>query len=862
MTEKFFQNNPEFNPKIYGYITPEIKDREGFIKIGFTTREAKKRIDEQTKTLGLKYQIVLEESAVRPDGSIISDKDVHKILRKNGFIQHENALEWFKCSVDNVKSAIIAAKNHKIKLTGRTKDFKMRPEQERAVNMTAEYFTRYKTEAPGHTPKFLWNAKMRFGKTFAAYELCKKMNFKKILILTFKPVVESAWSEDLHSHVDFEGWEFLSKKSENFNKGLGENAQNLIFPVVVFGSFQDLLGTDKNGGIKAKNKFIHETEWDIVIFDEYHFGAWRDNAKNLFKNFDDEKEFDEDPEDYQEKESGSAYNEKFLPIKALHYLYLSGTPFRALNSGEFIEEQIFNWTYSDEQKAKLNWKGGKNPYASLPRMVMMTYQMPDEIKNIAAQGELLTDEFDLNLFFAAKNSKFINEDYVRKWLNLIHDSKITLGHQRPPMPFSDFRLVKELRHTLWFLPDVASCYAMEKLLKEDEFFNEYKIIVCAGEKAGVGLDALPPVLNAIGNPFETKTITLSCGKLTTGVTVSAWTGVFMLRNLKTPETYFQTAFRVQSPFTAFDELNNEIVLKKDCYIFDFSLERALRQISDYSCRLNVDEDTPEKKVAEFINFLPVLAYDGAVMKEINAQEILDIAMSGTSATLLARRWQSPLLVNVDNETLSRVLNSPEALAALEKIEGLRALNKEIKMIIKETERVKKARQNENLTGKEEKKLTEEEKELRKRRNLIREKLIKFCTRIPIFMYLTDEREKTLRDVITQIDSRLFTRVTGLEIKDFDLLNSLGVFNPSIMNDAIYKFKRYEDSSLEYSGLDMHFNEKEIGGFDEKIAREEFYEEYEPQNFAENENEIKIKIENGITQPKINIFGRLRKIFKF
>jgi len=850
MQSKFFQGK-EFSPKIYAYITPGVADHEGFIKIGYTERSAEKRIKEQLGTSAIKYKILLEESAVRYDGTTFTDKDVHKILRKNGYKQLENGAEWFQCKIDDVRAAIIAVKKYKSTIGGRTKDFKMRPEQERAVNMTAEYFTRYKDESGGRTPKFLWNAKMRFGKTFAAYELCKRMNFKKILIMTFKPVVESAWSGDLASHVDFENWEFISNSNGKFN--FLQDSQNFISPVAVFASFQDLLGQDKkNGGIKLKHKFIREIEWDLVIFDEYHFGAWRDNAKNLFQKYDDEKEFDSESEDL----TGVEYSEKILPIRSQHYLYLSGTPFRALNSGEFIEEQIFNWTYSDEQKAKSNWKGDKNPYASLPRMVMMTYQIPDEIKNIAAKGEY--DEFDLNIFFSAKGSKFLYEDYVRKWLNLIHDSKISLGEKRPPMPFSDFRLANILCHTLWFLPDVASCYAMEKLLKEDKFFSDYKIIVCAGAKAGIGLEALPPVKEAVGNGFDTKTITLSCGKLTTGVTIPAWTGVFMLRNLKTPETYFQTAFRVQSPWTLRDEFNNEIVVKKDCYIFDFSIDRALRQIADYSCDLNVDADTPEKKVDEFIKFLPVLAYKDGKMQEINAQEILDLVTSGTSATLLARRWQSPALVNVDNATLQKILNTPEALAALEKIEGLRALNKDITAIINKSGEVKKARQNsDNLTPEEDKKLTDEEKEILKTRRKIREKLIKFCTRIPIFMYLTDEREESLKDVITQIDSGLFTKVTGLSIKDFDLLNSLGVFNPAVMNDAIYKFKRYEDSSLSYSGLDKHGEEKKVGGFDSQIPREEFYEEYEVPELDEIEN----KSEN----PKVkkqNIFERFKNFFSF
>ena len=365
---------------------------------------------------------------------------------------------------------------------------------------------------------------------------------------------------------------------------------------------------------------------------------------------------------------------------------------------------------------------------------------------------------------------------------------------------------------------------MANLLKQKQnaFYHDYKINICAGTGAGIGLDALYPVQSSMGNPLETKTITLSCGKLTTGVTVRPWTGVFMLRNLKSPETYFQTAFRVQSPWEITDNLGNKQIMKQECYVFDFSLDRALRQISDYSCRLNVDESNPEKKVADFIHFLPVLAYDGSTMKQINAQDILDIAMAGTSATLLAKRWESALLVNVDNDTLGRLLANKDALDALMRIEGFRSLNQDITAIINKSEAVKKAKKEKEtkLTDKEKKELTQEEKEYKSMRKQIQEKLIKFATRVPIFMYLTDYRERSLKDVITQLEPGLFKKVTGLNVNDFNLLCSIGVFNASLMNDAIFKFKRYEDSSLSYTGIEKSVKD-EVGGWDTVIRREEY-----------------------------------------
>ena len=391
------------------------------------------------------------------------------------------------------------------------------------------------------------------------------------------------------------------------------------------------------------------------------------------------------------------------------------------------------------------------------------------------------------------------------------------------MPFSDTRLLSVLSHTLWFMPNVASCQAMANLLakRQNSFYHDYKVNVCAGPGAGIGVDALQPVRDSMDDPLESKTITLSCGKLTTGVTIRPWTGIFMLRNLSSPETYFQAAFRVQSPWEITKDNGQREIVKQECYVFDFALDRALRQISDYSCRLNIRESNPEKKVGEFIKFLPVLAYDGSAMRQVNAAEILDIAMAGTSATLLAKRWESALLVNVDNDTLARLLANKEAMDALMRIEGFRSLNTEIETIINKSNAVKKAKkEKENLTPKQKRELTEEEKEYKSMRKQIQEKLIKFATRVPVFMYLTDYREYSLQDVITQLEPELFKKVTGLDVKDFELLVSLNVFNESLMNDAVYKFKRYEDASLVYTGIDRHSDEN-VGLYSTVISREDY-----------------------------------------
>ena len=745
---------------------------------------------------------MLDESAINSDGSTFTDKDVHKYLKKRGY--HNVKGEWFLCNVNDVKTAIKSISSGETFIEGRPYDFEMRPEQKEAVHKTATYFKDFKRDEENITPHFLWNAKMRFGKTFAAYKLAIEMKWKKILVLTFKPAVQNAWEFDLKTHKDFVNWQFIAKDG-NFYNDINDE-----FPIVCFGSFQDFLGKNELGGIKPKNEWVHNISWDCVIFDEYHYGAWRENAKELFEA--------EDKKEKQELEGQyiDLCDEEMIPIKTNHFLYLSGTPFRAIESGEFIEEQIFNWTYSDEQKAKKNWDGENNPYLELPRMILMTYQLPESIKKVAIGGEF--DEFDLNIFFSAlgedREAKFVYENEVQQWLNLIRGQfsesikdDLILGDKRPPFPYSDARLLSLINHSFWFLPSVSSCYAMKNLLYENHniFFHDYEIIVAAGNKAGLGVKALNPVFQAIGDPLRTKSITLSCGKLTTGVSVKPWSGILFLRNSSSPETYFQAAFRVQTPWVIHNpdglNPNDKEIIKKECYVFDFAPNRALRLISDYSCRLNIKESNPEKKVDEFIKFLPVLAYDGSVMKQINASEILDMALSGTSATLLARRWESALLVNVDNATLSRLLKNKKSIEDLMKIEGFRSLNQDLELIINKSEHlkaIKKNANNEDPSKKVKKEISAEEKEYRSLRKQVQQKLIKFATRIPVFMYLTDFRERSLRDVISKLEPNLFKKVTGMDIGDFDLLVSLNIFNSSLMNDAIYKFKRYEDSSLIYT----------------------------------------------------------------
>ncbi|WP_210210256.1 DEAD/DEAH box helicase family protein [Microvirga subterranea] len=838
--EEILIPRPEANPRIYAYSI-ESKTHEGLLKIGQTTRDVKQRIAEQVKTAAIPFRIELDESAVRNDGTTITDHAVRAALIKKGFANP--ILEWMQCKVADVRTVITELRTGQ-KVTGTHHEtFPPRREQAEAVDKTYAYFHSIWKEDAQAVPRFLWNAKMRFGKTFTTYQLAKKLGAKRVLVVTFKPAVEDAWQTDLESHVDFDGWQYLSR-----NSGRDPSQIEKGKPVVYFGSFQDLLGRDKaTGAIKPQNEWLHAVDWDLVVFDEYHFGAWRDTAKELFEGEDEAKreaklEYDSGLDEVNEDLGEISANEAiFLPITTRAYLYLSGTPFKALANGEFIEEQIFNWTYTDEQRAKAefaaNNPGQRNPYGALPQMRLLTYQMPDELLAIASAGEF--DEFDLNEFFAATGTgaqaTFKHKTDVQKWLEIIRGSyapqavdSLRTG-SRPPFPYSDARLLPYLQHSFWFLPNVAACHAMANLLEEKHniFWHGYKVILAAGSAAGIGLDAVPPVRSAIGSGFDTKTITLSCGKLTTGVTIPQWSSILMLRNLKSPETYFQAAFRVQSPWSIKnpngDNPNEEEVLKPICFVFDFAPTRALRQLSDYGIGLSPGEANPENAVKELVSFLPVLAYDGANMTQIDAGGILDIAMAGTSGTLLARKWESALLVNVDNDTLRRILDNAEAMAAVERIEGWRTLGDNIiETIINKNDKVKELKNKQKgglLTEKEKKELSEAEREYKSKRKQIQEKLIKFATRIPAFMYLTDFRENTLQDVITKLEPELFHTVTGLTVSDFHLLVRLKVFNTERMNQAVFAFRRYEDASLRYTGIESHEGLTHFGLYDTVVARE-------------------------------------------
>ena len=816
-------------PQIYVYSVPG----QPGLKVGYTERITKSgndfdaikaRVEEGlVRTPNPQYKIEHYELAVTKSGAYFTDHTVHKWLKNRGIDQI--AGEWYDTDVETVRSVIASIKNERPEEFSDTRvNFEMRPEQKAAVKRTSEYFKNRQSE--NDPPRFLWNAKMRFGKTFASYELAKEMGWTRILVLTYKPGVEQEWKKDLYGHQDFDGWQFIEGLS-TWNEDEIDEAR----PVVWFASYQDVLGKNLEGAIKDRHKKMHETLWDCIYVDEYHFGAWRESAKELTS---EDNRNDNLPVDFDE----TTEIEKILPIKSRGFLYLSGTPFRALTEGEFSEDQIFNWTYADEQRAKASWKDdAPNPYLELPKIVMLTYQMPESLREVAMQGEF--NEFDLNKFFTATNEtgewRFKLEKEVQKFLNILHgvnlevDVENRFNYKAPALPFEDVRLLSSLRHTFWFLPNVGACIAMEKMLNDDPFFRNYTIVRAAGGDTPGGKFAKVPVDRAIEDGLTTNTITLSCGKLTTGVTVPAWSGVLFLRNTDKPETYFQTAFRAQSPWVLkdADDPMRKNIMKSTCYVLDFAPSRALKLVANYSNELGgvADRRRPEERLEEFIHFLPILCYDGHRMQKLNANEILDISTYGTASTMLARRWQSERLVDTTTTVLEKILANEELVDALEKIEDFRNLRGDLTKTIsrekalQETKR-KIAEEGRDVTPEEKKDISDKEKEQKTFRKLLRKKLLKFITRIPVFMYLTDYREQALIDVIRNIEPELFTKVTGLAIRDFDILCEVGVFNQTELNAAIAQFRRFEDASLKYAGGRAANDNEPVGLFDTVVSREE------------------------------------------
>jgi len=545
-------------PMIYAYTTPEIARHNGWTKIGYTEQTVEKRLKQQAHTVDVIYHEEWKGNAVYDDGSgeIFSDKDFHVYLRKLG-VENNKANEWFHIDGQESQKRFFEFRSNRgmVKSGDTVIPYTLRKEQAIAVEQTERYFK------SGRGKEYLWNAKPRFGKTLSVYELCKKMEAQNVLIVTNRPAIANSWYSDYVKFLGTEsGYQFVSNTDSLKGKKLVVSREDYVkvnsisdspYNCIEFVSLQDLKGSLYFGGDHDKLKEVADMEWDLLVIDEAHEGV------DTYKT-----------------------DVAFEHISRKYTLHLSGTPFKALANDKFPDNAIFNWTYADEQSAKCNWnsqEGNENPYATLPQLNMLTYQMSEIIRDdleqgIEIQGETEEYAFDLNLFFETKNGQFIHDSSVDKFL----DAMTT----QTKFPFSTEELQNELKHTFWLLNRVDSAKALAKKLEQHPIFGEYKIILAAGDGVmdGAGLDSeeeskksFDKVVSAVKN-YE-KTITLSVGQLTTGVTIPEWTAVLMLSNMKSPSLYMQAAFRAQNP-CLFSQ-DGEFYRKKNAYVFDFDPARTL-----------------------------------------------------------------------------------------------------------------------------------------------------------------------------------------------------------------------------------------------------------------------------------------------
>ena len=633
-------------PQIYSYTLPELKPNEGSQKIGYTEQEnVHDRILQQVKTAAfrLNYELLWSAPAFFKDSKeSFIDKLFHKFLEKKGIERKwELGQEWFYFNGEPLKSKDLfdlfrkekfsALQNDKGKI-----DYALRFEQNEAVEKAIDYFQ--KTEKG----EFLWNAKPRFGKTLASYDLAKRLGANKVLIVTNRPAIANSWFDDFEMFVD--GYNFISETSSLKNRATLTREQHIaikpIKPQITFLSLQDLKGSKYFGGNYDKLRWVADLEWDLLIIDEAHEGV--DTGRT---------------------------DAAFDVIKRKHTLHLSGTPFKALANEKFPKEAIYNWTYLDEQKIKqLELEEGETgEHTDLPDLKLFTYRISQMITDEVNEGIEIDNEtrdyaFDLNEFFRAKDKKFVHEDDVKEFLKNLSTNK--------KYPFSTPELREELKHTFWYVGNrVDSVKALEKLLKEDPIFKDYKVIVAAGD--GRSFEEEENDFKANESSFQkvkkaiaenNKTITLSCGQLTTGVTVKEWTAVLMLTDIKTPSLYMQAAFRAQNPFKEFR--NGELYFKKSAYLFDFAPTRVLEIYDQFANGLNpkavkgeITEKDREENIKELLNFFPVISEDvNGEMIELDANKVLTFPNALAATEIVQARFMTNLLFN---DSLKGVFNFPK-----------------------------------------------------------------------------------------------------------------------------------------------------------------------------------------------------------
>lgn len=739
-----------FSPKLIYVFRINDERHEGCLKIGEATADdcslldlstpnspalnkaARKRIKQYTQTAGIDFELLHTELAaftMNKKYCVFRDSDVHNVLKRSGIQKKDfngvDADEWFVTDLQTAKNAIDAVKNGRESLnpdqiSTDKSPIKFRPEQKNAIELTVKRFAK--------SSQMLWNAKMRFGKTLCALEVVKRMDFVRTLILTHRPVVNDGWFDDFNkifkNRDDF--FEYGSKEKGNSFGLLERNAKKGEGKYVYFASMQDLRGSEKVGGNFDKNNELFKAEWDCIIVDEAHEGT--------------------------KTELGQAVLNALIK-DGTKVLQLSGTPFNLMD--DYKENEIYTWDYVMEQRAKAEWDithpGDPNPYSVLPKLNIYTFNLGKLIKNYS-DNDLA---FNFHEFFRVnENGDFVHDKDVDSFLNLICKKDDNSNY-----PYSTEEFRNNFRHSLWMVPGVDAAKALSAKMKNHKVFGNFTVVNVAGngDEDEENDDALKMVRKAIGkDPEESYTITLSCGRLTTGVSVPEWTAVFMLSGSANTAAagYMQTIFRVQTPA----EINGKI--KTDCFVFDFAPDRTLKVIAEtakISAKAGKTSQTDRKIMGEFLNFCPIIGYDGTKMASFDVEKMLGQLKRVQVERVVRNGFEDVSLYN--EELLKLDKNALEAFNNLKKIIGTtKAMAKSSDVNINDSgftdeeydaaEGAEKKKRSKKDLSPEDLEALEKRKEARKQRDAAVSILRGISIRMPLLIYgadLVDEDEQITID---------------------------------------------------------------------------------------------------------------------
>ncbi len=638
---------------MYAYSTPEIARHDGWLKIGDTEQGVHKRIKQQTHTADVRFELQWKDIAMyRDDCTFFRDHDFHDYLTGYKGIERNDHTEWFRIDGQELRRCFEEFVSRDYRQKHLHHSYQLRDEQQRAVDMTLDYL-----KETGGEGKFLWNAKPRFGKTLTAYELIKRMKARNVLIVTNRPSIANSWCDDYEKYLSGQsGYRFVSDNDSlrdrqgvmtrsMYSEWLRHRDESFIGQIC-FESLQGLKGSIYFGGNFNKLEWIKNTRWDVLIVDESHEGVDTMRTDRAFNN-----------------------------IRRKFTLYLSGTPFKAIASGEFSDRQIFNWSYADEQEAKAHWANdNRNPYQDLPRLNLFTYRMSDIVREKVRQGldlepgianpleQTIDYAFDLNEFFKTReDGKFEHESDVRKFLKALTTQE--------KFPFSTEELRREMAHTFWLFSRVASAKAMARLLQEEGSpFEGYEVVIAAGDGSIDGnaetIKAYNRVKEAISR--HARTITLSVTQLTTGVTVPQWSGVLMLCNMQSAQLYMQAAFRAQNPYEYSE--GGRVVRKDDAYVFDFDPARTLVLYDEFANNLrqrtaggNGTTDERQLNIRQLLNYFPVIAEDDeGRMMQIDERQVLSIPRKIKSEEVVRRGFMSNLLFR----NIANIFSAPSVVSEI------------------------------------------------------------------------------------------------------------------------------------------------------------------------------------------------------